>query len=123
MVGRAAQVSAGELHSLFLLASGDAYSCGAGTAGELGTGGWTDCRVPRRVLLPEPARAVAAGGFHSLALSALPSRAPRGNQTHVAAPPTAVRHNRRANKCGSRAHRGTRVAAASRCLVQPPSKK
>ena len=68
------QVSAGQLHSLFLAACGTVFACGHGSNGELGTGDCTDAANPRRVHLTTPARAIAAGGFHSLALSALASR-------------------------------------------------
>jgi alpha-tubulin suppressor-like RCC1 family protein len=68
------QVAAGATHSLFLLSSGDVCACGAGTNGELGTGELTDAVTPRRVLLPEPVRSIAAGGYHSLALAASSSR-------------------------------------------------
>ncbi|EOD04412.1 hypothetical protein EMIHUDRAFT_221228 [Emiliania huxleyi CCMP1516] len=66
------QVAAGHLHSVFLLRTGAVYCCGAGSAGErsgeLGDGRLSDSATPRRALLDLPARAVAAGGFHTLAL-------------------------------------------------------
>lgn len=71
---RVVQVAAGELHSLFLLATGVVLACGSGSNGELGNGELGASVTPRRVALPEPARAVAAGGFHSLALAEDPTR-------------------------------------------------
>ena len=78
---RVVQVAAGALHSLLLLDCGEVLACGAGDVGELGTGelsgevigsraGTGGSHAPVRVELPEPARAIAAGGYHSLALSA-----------------------------------------------------
>ena len=63
------QVAAGQLHCALLLRSGAVYCLGVGDCGALGEGEG-DCAMPRLVRLPEAARAVAAGGYHTLAVSA-----------------------------------------------------
>ena len=68
------QVAAGQLHSAFLLSGGAVFCCGAGSAGELGDGEMCDAAAPVRARLPEAARAIAAGGFHTLAIGAGPAR-------------------------------------------------
>ena len=68
------QVSAGQLHTALLTAAGEVYSCGAGGSGELGDGLMEASAAPRRARLPEAARAIDAGSFHTLALAAAPSR-------------------------------------------------
>lgn len=68
------EVAAGQLHSAFLLFGGAVFCCGAGSAGELGDGQMMESSAPVRARLPEGARAIAAGGFHTLAIGAGPSR-------------------------------------------------
>jgi len=68
------QVAAGQLHTVLLTADGAVLCCGAGGSGALGTGELCDSAAPRTAQLPERARAVAAGGYHSLAVGAAASR-------------------------------------------------
>jgi alpha-tubulin suppressor-like RCC1 family protein len=68
------QVAAGQLHTVLLTADGAVLCCGAGGSGALGTGELCDSAAPRTAQLPERARAVAAGGFHSLAVGQHASR-------------------------------------------------
>ena len=67
-------MAAGQLHTVLLTADGAVLCCGAGGGGALGTGELCDSASPRVAQLPERARAVAAGGFHSLAVGAAASR-------------------------------------------------
>ena len=73
-MGMHMQVAAGQLHTVLLTADGAVLCCGAGGGGALGTGELCDSAAPRAAQLPERARAVAAGGFHSLAVGAAASR-------------------------------------------------
>ena len=68
------QVAAGQCHSALLLSGGAVFCCGVGSAGELGDGHMCDSAAPVRARLPEAARAIAAGGFHTLAIGAGPAR-------------------------------------------------
>ena len=64
-------VAAGNQHSLALLADGTVKAWGANSSGQLGLGDRNDRLVPTQVLLngaPVEAAAVAAGGYHSLAI-------------------------------------------------------
>ncbi len=65
-------ISGGGAHSLALSATGRVYAWGAGGYGQLGNGSTTDSNVPVEVGLLTSMRivAIAAGGAHSLALSA-----------------------------------------------------
>jgi alpha-tubulin suppressor-like RCC1 family protein len=73
--GRApvAMVAAGDDHSLALTAEGDVYSWGRGAWGRLGHGDELDCLSPtmltRTALANSPAVCVAAGKFHSAAVT------------------------------------------------------
>lgn len=73
---RATTVSAGAYHSLAIDASGDhtVYAWGSNAGGQLGNGTSTDASYPGRVLVddshPLHAVAIAAGGYHSLAIDA-----------------------------------------------------
>lgn len=67
------QVAAGQLHSAFLLRSGQVYCCGENSSGQLGVVDNTAVGVmarstPRAVALPERALSIAAGGFHTLVI-------------------------------------------------------
>ena len=66
------EVSAGGYHSLLLGACGGVWSCGAGWLGRLGHGDEGALATPRRVAGLAHVRAVqvAAGGFHSLVVTA-----------------------------------------------------
>jgi alpha-tubulin suppressor-like RCC1 family protein/fibronectin type 3 domain-containing protein len=65
--GRAIALDAAHFHSLAVLENGDVYAFGANYWGQLGLNNTTDQSTPQKVvLLPGTARAVAAGGCHSL---------------------------------------------------------
>ena len=69
---RVAQIAAGQLHSAFLLQTGEVYCCGENSSGQLGVvdSGTMALATPRVVQLSERAVAIAAGGFHTLAIGA-----------------------------------------------------
>ena len=64
-------IAAGSDHVLALTASGQVYAWGYNNDGQLGNGGTTESNVPTAVSLPTgvTATAVAAGHYHSLALT------------------------------------------------------
>jgi alpha-tubulin suppressor-like RCC1 family protein len=65
------QVAAGNYHSLFLLANGEAYGAGWNERGRLGDGTWTNRHTPVRVASGLTGISqVAGGGSHSLFLLA-----------------------------------------------------
>ena len=65
-------VSAGTAHSLAVASDGSVWSWGFNASGQLGTGTTTDASTPQQVAMPAgtPVATVAAGGSHSLALTA-----------------------------------------------------
>ncbi|WMV42535.1 hypothetical protein MTR67_035920 [Solanum verrucosum] len=68
-------LAAGEAHTLALTANGDVYSWGRGTFGRLGTASETDHLFPARINFDSDGDkrvkivAIAAGAYHSLAVS------------------------------------------------------
>ena len=65
------EVSAGTMHALLMDADGGVWSCGVGKYGALGHGNLADQQAPRRIqdLAQVQVEQVAAGAFHSMALS------------------------------------------------------
>lgn len=69
--GACVEVAAGDLHSLFLCASGAVFSCGGGWEGPLGHGDEASIRIARPIaaLASVHVERIAAGGAHSLAIA------------------------------------------------------
>jgi alpha-tubulin suppressor-like RCC1 family protein len=69
---RLSAIAAGAMHSVFVAACGDVYTCGAGASGALGHGGSGTEALPRRVTRTAERRVVAAaaGAAHTLLLCA-----------------------------------------------------
>ncbi|RLG04369.1 MAG: hypothetical protein DRN68_09895, partial [Thaumarchaeota archaeon] len=65
----AADIASGSKHFLLLLANGDVYAFGGNDSGQLGLGDEKRRTVPTKIVgLPEPAKAIACGSYHSLVL-------------------------------------------------------
>ena len=65
---RIVDAAGGFAHSIALTAKGTVYSFGLGLFGQIGGGTTTKATRPSRVQLPAPARLLATGYFHSLAV-------------------------------------------------------
>ncbi|CAG0910919.1 unnamed protein product [Cyprideis torosa] len=65
----ATTVVCGMHHTVVLLSSGEVFSFGANTMGQLGVGDLSTRFQPARVVLPEKVTQVAAGNFHTLFLT------------------------------------------------------
>ena len=65
---RIVDAAGGFAHSIALTAKGTVYSFGLGLFGQIGGGTTTKATRPSRVQLPAPARLIASGYFHSLAV-------------------------------------------------------
>ncbi|XP_068630740.1 uncharacterized protein [Battus philenor] len=63
-------VGCGACHTSVLMKNGEVWAAGAGVFGQLGGGARDKSAVPVRVPLHEPARRLAVGYFHTLALTA-----------------------------------------------------
>ncbi|PZC79028.1 hypothetical protein B5X24_HaOG216979 [Helicoverpa armigera] len=62
-------IGCGACHSVVLTQNGEVWASGAGVFGQLGSASRQKASIPRRVVLPEPVRAIAVGYFHNLALT------------------------------------------------------